>query len=155
MGPENIEEFGAALEGEAPLVAYLEAAAPGLLAATPDEIAAEMGGLISEVDKQVLTGEFAQFMADSTTGALATGVAGWRDDDLAFLAGWGFDLAAITTPVSIWQGDQDRMVPFEHGRWLAAHVAGATVHLEPGEGHLSLMIGAFARIAAELAALRV
>jgi pimeloyl-ACP methyl ester carboxylesterase len=151
MGPENVEEFGAAVEGEGPLTAFLEAAAPGLLAATPEEIATELGGLIDEVDKQVLTGEFAQFMADSSKGALSAGVAGWRDDDFAFLAGWGFDLAAMSTPVSIWQGDQDRMVPFEHGQWLAAHVAGATVHLQPGEGHLSLMVGKFDVIAAELA----
>lgn len=154
MGPENVEEFGAAADGEAPLTAFLEAARPGLLAATPDEIAAELGGLIDEVDKAVLTGEFAQYMAASGKGALTNGIAGWRDDDFAFMADWGFDLGAITTPVSIWQGDQDRMVPFEHGRWLAAHVAGATVHLQPGEGHLSLMLGKFAEIAAELAAVR-
>jgi hypothetical protein len=31
------------------------------------------------------------------------------------------------------------MVPHEHGRWLGDHVAGATTHLVPGEGHLSLI----------------
>jgi hypothetical protein len=43
-------------------------------------------------------------------------------------------------------------VPFDHGRWLAAHVAGAQVHLEPDEGHLSL-IGKFEMIVADLARL--
>jgi hypothetical protein len=39
------------------------------------------------------------------------------------------------------------MVPFSHGEWLAANVAGATPHLFEEEGHLSL----FAQIEAILA----
>ena len=27
-------------------------------------------------------------------------------------------------PVQLWQGRQDRMVPYEHGVWLAAFLAG-------------------------------
>ena len=45
---------------------------------------------------------------------------------------------AITVPVSVWQGAQDRMVPFSHGKWLAANIPGATVHLDDDQGHLSL-----------------
>ncbi len=41
-------------------------------------------------------------------------------------------------PVSIWQGAEDRMVPFSHGTWLAAHVPGASAHLDDDQGHLSL-----------------
>ena len=58
----------------------------------------------------------------------------------------------MKTPVSIWQGDEDRMVPFAHGGWLAGHVAGAAVHLRPGEGHLSLMLDRADDIFADLAA---
>ncbi|MBS2963866.1 hypothetical protein KGA66_12480 [Actinocrinis puniceicyclus] len=42
------------------------------------------------------------------------------------------------------------MAPPGHGGWLARRIPGATAHLEPGEGHLSLMLGAFDAIVTEL-----
>lgn len=86
-----------------------------------------------------LTGDFAAYVAASFRQAVANGIWGWFDDDLALTRPWRFDLASIEVPVAIWQGGQDRMVPFEHGRRLAAQVTSAEVHLEPDEGHLSLI----------------
>ena len=63
---------------------------------------------------------------------------GWRDDGLALVGDWGFDLADITVPVSVWQGREDAMVPPSHGDWLAANVPTARPHLLDGVGHLSL-----------------
>jgi pimeloyl-ACP methyl ester carboxylesterase len=77
-------------------------------------------------------------MARMLRRALSAGIAGWLDDDLAFVKPWGFELARIGVPVSIWQGAHDRMVPFAHGEWLAAHVPGARAHLYDDEGHISL-----------------
>ena len=44
------------------------------------------------------------------------------------------------------------MVPFDHGRWLADHVAGARAQLLPDEGHLSLTVGAYDRVLDDLLA---
>ena len=41
--------------------------------------------------------------------------------------------------MAVWQGRHDRMVPFAHGEWLAAHLPKARAHLDDDEGHLSLV----------------
>jgi pimeloyl-ACP methyl ester carboxylesterase len=139
MAQENLDEFGAAVAGEEPLTAYLEQEAPGLAQVSGAEIAASLGDLVSDVDKRALTGAFADYLAESFHAAVSTGIAGWRDDDLAFVGDWGFRPEDIQAPLSLWQGDQDRMVPFAHGGWLASHLPTAESHLVPGEGHLSLL----------------
>jgi pimeloyl-ACP methyl ester carboxylesterase len=139
MGSDNIVEFGAAARGVTELDKVLNEVAGDLAHVQPDHVLEAYSGLLSEVDRKVLTGGFADWLAASSRYSVSAGVAGWREDDLAFVADWGFALDTIRVPVAVWQGDQDRMVPFDHGRWLAAHVAGAEAHLIPGEGHLSLM----------------
>jgi hypothetical protein len=52
----------------------------------------------------------------------------------------------------IWQGSADLMVPFAHGRWLAAQLPGSSAHLLQGEGHLSLGLGALGPMLDELVA---
>jgi pimeloyl-ACP methyl ester carboxylesterase len=139
MGPENVEEFSVAARSRTELEAFLERDAEKLATVTGGEIGASLGGLVDDVDREALTGELAETMARMLRRALSTGIAGWLDDDLAFVKPWGFDLSQITVPVSIWQGAHDQMVPFAHGEWLAAHVPGARVHLYDDEGHISLV----------------
>lgn len=138
MGQENIDEFNAAVEGEVLLSEFLEKAARDLKQVTGPRLASALGGLVSDVDRSALTGELADVLAESFRRAVSTGITGWRDDDLAFARPWGFELRSMRVPVAIWQGNQDRMVPFDHGRWLAANVAGAQSRLLDDEGHLSL-----------------
>jgi pimeloyl-ACP methyl ester carboxylesterase len=150
MGPENVTEFTLTLRGADALTPYLEKEAEPLRDITGEQIAAALGGLIADADAGVITGEFADELAANTRAALRNGVAGWRDDDLAFAANWGFSLDALAGRVAIWQGDADLMVPFAHGRWLAAHIPGARVHLEPGAGHLTMTVTATDRILDDL-----
>jgi pimeloyl-ACP methyl ester carboxylesterase len=117
---------------------------------------AGLGELASPTDRSVLTGEFADYMAAAFRAAVRGGIAGWRDDDLAFTTDWGFSLGwdqpqqstadtvlgpeNAAAPVAIWQGDQDLMVPYAHGQWLAAHITRARAHLLSGQGHLTLTV---------------
>jgi pimeloyl-ACP methyl ester carboxylesterase len=153
MGAENLEEFGAAEAGEPELEEFLRSQRDGLLAASGPEIAASLGELLSPVDRDAATGEFADYMARLFHGALELDIWGWFDDDLAFIADWGFSLSDVERPVAIWQGSEDRFVPFSHGRWLAANVAGAQPRLLEGEGHLSILLGAYGRLLDDLVGL--
>ena len=141
MGEENVAEFSAAKAGAEALTGFLEPAARELAAVTATDVAAGLGNLVSAADKAAVDGEFADYLAASFRAAVAGGVAGWRDDDLAFVSDWGFTMAdaGVGAPVAVWQGDQDLMVPWSHGQWLAAHIPGARAHLLPGEGHLTLV----------------
>ena len=139
MGEENLAEFGAAATSTQALDGFLAAASAGIRDVQPDHIIAAFGDLLCAADRKVLREGLADYLASSCRASVSRGYDGWRDDDLAFIADWGIDLASIRVPVSIWQGEEDRMVPRDHGRWLGEYVAGATTHLVPGEGHLSLM----------------
>ena len=139
MGEGNIEEFDAALAGAGELSALLESFAAELATVTGAGVTEAMASVLSPVDRAALSGEFAEELAAAMRRAVASGIAGWRDDDLAFVKDWGFPLDQINVPVDIWQGRQDRMVPFEHGQWLAAKVPNAQAHLFATEGHLSMV----------------
>jgi pimeloyl-ACP methyl ester carboxylesterase len=141
MGQENLDEFAALEAGDDELIAFLEGQAEQLTDLSGEEVMAALGDLIADADRAVLTGEFAEHIASTLKNALAGGIWGWFDDDKAEAGDWGFDLAAIEIPVTVWQGDEDRMVPFAHGQWLAGHVPGAEAQLLKGEGHISLELG--------------
>lgn len=150
MGPENVVEFGAAVEGEPALRPVLEEQHPTLAAVTPTEVAEALGGLVPPVDLASLTGELAECLAGQFRQGLARGVDGWLDDDLAFVKPWGFEVGDVAVPTFLWQGSADRMVPFAHGVWLSEHIPGVVAHLEEGEGHLSIGVGATERMLDEL-----
>lgn len=139
MGPENVSEFGAALSDEAALRAWQHEHGEPFRHVTGAELAAAFGGLVPAIDRDVLSGGYAEQMAGVMRRALEHGFDGWVDDDLAFTRPWGFELSSIACPVTVWQGELDLMVPFAHGRWLARHVPGARATPVPGHGHVSLV----------------
>lgn len=73
--------------------------------------------------------------------------AGMVDDDLAYVAPWGFDVAQVTAPTLLLHGESDRVVPSSHGRWLAQHCPPAELWLRPDDGHISVLSGSADAIA--------
>jgi pimeloyl-ACP methyl ester carboxylesterase len=141
MGQGNLDEFAAALAGREALEPFLAEQAEAILSAEPEELADTLRSLLSPVDVAALTGEFAEYLVAATRRAIGESLEGWIDDDFAFVAPWGFELADIRVPVQLCQGGQDRMVPMAHGRWLADRVPGVEPFLSEGDGHLTIQLG--------------
>lgn len=151
MGEGNLEEYGAALEGEAELLEFLEREAPGITDISPEELAKSMASLLPDVDKRLVSGDYAAELVEHFSKSLAPGVYGWLDDDFAFLSPWGFDLQELNgLHVTVWQGRHDLMVPCAHGAWLASAVDGARSRILPDDGHLSIVVGRAAEILDDL-----
>lgn len=138
MGPENHEEFGAAVEGEEVIEKWMKKNYEAFANVQGSDLIGSFGGLIGEADKQALTPAVAEADAKSFRRALSKGYYGWLDDDLAFVQRFGFNLNEITKPVLVWQGDDDFMVPKAHSEWLAKHIPTAKPNFVPGHGHISL-----------------
>jgi pimeloyl-ACP methyl ester carboxylesterase len=151
MGADNVEEFGLAEQGEDALRPFVMKHREALKDADGAALVADMASLLPETDRTVLTSE----VGADTVAVLVGGVQvpdAWIDDDLAFVRDWGFDVGDIAVPTYVWQGSEDKMVPFHHGEWLAAHIPGAVAHLEQGEGHFSVAVGALGRMLDEVLA---
>lgn len=138
MGEENHVEFSAAVAGPDAIESWMNEFTPEIAVVTGEQIVAAFGGLIGEADTKALNNGAGEGIAKSYRKALEVDYYGWMDDDLAFVENWGFDLAKISQPVELWQGNDDFMVPHAHGYWLEKHIPTAKMNFVPGEGHISL-----------------
>jgi pimeloyl-ACP methyl ester carboxylesterase len=138
MGQDNIDEFGSALQGEVSLRYYLKSQVPPLGSINPEELAEHMKSILCPADIACFDGTFGEELAKRLIDGMQLGLEGWMDDDLAFTTPWGFELSDIQVPVQVWQGSDDLMVPFSHGKWLAKNIPEAEAHLLANEGHISI-----------------
>jgi pimeloyl-ACP methyl ester carboxylesterase len=140
MDPQNVQEFGWAIEGEQVLqenLARLAEADLARIAADPSKILSDDWDLADADREKLGRPDVQQVLLESMRGAYAAGVWGWVDDDLAFVTEWGFSVDEIAVPVTVRYGAQDVLVPAGHGAWLASHVPGARVVVLDEGGHLS------------------
>jgi pimeloyl-ACP methyl ester carboxylesterase len=138
MADVNLEEFGAALEGEAAITAILDPQVE-TIRKEPDELLDALASELPAPDQAMLARpEVRAIVRDSFVESVRQGSGGWVDDDLAFAEAWGFELADVRTEVRLWQGDLDVLVPRSHGEYLAAHLPHAEFELVPEAGHILL-----------------
>src|SRR5215216_2314442 len=124
FGPAGVAELRAAAAGRAALEKHL--------AQSDDEPA------FTPEDEAALAGEWSWFI-DVVRPALAGGMEGFIEDDLAGVGLWGFDPADVAAPALFLHGGRDRVVPKSHGEWLARRCPSAELWLRPDDGHISIL----------------
>jgi pimeloyl-ACP methyl ester carboxylesterase len=124
FGPAGVAELRAAAAGRAALEKHL--------AESDDEPE------FTPEDEDALAGEWSWFI-DVVDSALAGGMGGFIDDDLADVGAWGFDPADVIAPALFLHGGRDRVVPSSHSEWLARHCRSAELRLYPEDGHISVL----------------
>jgi pimeloyl-ACP methyl ester carboxylesterase len=124
FGPAGVAELRAAAAGRAALEKHL--------AQSDDEPE------FTPEDEAALAGEWS-WVLDVVRPALAGGMGGFIDDDLAGVGAWGFDPADIVAPALFLHGGRDRVVPAAHGEWLVRRCPSAQLWLYPEDGHISIL----------------
>jgi pimeloyl-ACP methyl ester carboxylesterase len=137
MNEGNIREFNAAIDGEAALRQVLEPENVVMIERLTNGRSDFLGDdyEMPEADRVVME-KYQRAAAAHLLTAVAPGIDGWVDDDLAFVKPWGFDVASSGVPVVLSYGRHDTLVPGAHGDWLAAHVPGAVAWVDDGTGHM-------------------
>ena len=72
---------------------------------------------------------------ESFVATAAAGVRGMIDDYLTCCAAWGFQLREVLGEVHLWHGEQDRFVPVEHARAVAAALPRCRARFDAEDGH--------------------
>jgi pimeloyl-ACP methyl ester carboxylesterase len=99
-------------------VAQLRAAAAGRAALERHLAESDEEPEFTPEDEAALAGEWS-LLIDVVRPALAGGMGGFIDDDLAGVGAWGFDPAEVVAPTLLLHGGRDRVVPAAHSEWLA------------------------------------
>lgn len=113
----------------------------GVAPEDPDDVALAERWLapLPEADRRLLAGRSAADLAGDAREALGAPDGYLSDAALVFRA-WGFDVADVRCPMTLWYGERDANAPPRNGRWLAERVPRATLHLLPGLGHLESLL---------------
>src|SRR5215210_3997702 len=135
FGAEGLEWFEGFGPGGA---AQLRAAAAGRAALEKHLAESDEEAGFTPEDEAALEGEWS-WLIDVVRPALAGGMEGFIEDDLAGVDAWGFDPAEVAAPALFVHGGGDRVVPAAHGEWLARRCSSAELWLRPGDGHISAL----------------
>lgn len=138
MGEYNVEDFNMLMKDEKKWEENNIRDTEMLLNSEKDEFTNVFGSLMSEPDRKAMSDELIDYLMGQAKEGCTRSIYGLKDDNLAFMKNWGFGPESISVPVQLWQGTEDKFVPFSHGKWLSQKIPECEAHLEQGEGHLSI-----------------
>jgi pimeloyl-ACP methyl ester carboxylesterase len=94
---------------------------------------------MSARDQQLLADpRFGTVFGDTVREGLRQGPEGGGWDNVAWIGPWGIDLGAVSCPVLLWYGSEDRAAPVTHGQWQASNLPHATLIVNDGDGHMGI-----------------
>jgi pimeloyl-ACP methyl ester carboxylesterase len=136
FGAEGLDWFAGMIPSG---VAALRAAADGRDAKERFEASgAEYDPEFTAADLSAFAGAWSWFAA-VVGPAVTAGRGGAIDDDLAYVAPWGFAPDAVTVPTLLLHGDKDGIAPSAHSAWLARRCPDAELRRSPHDGHISIL----------------
>jgi pimeloyl-ACP methyl ester carboxylesterase len=139
MTQSNVIEYSAAADGQEVFTGVTQAAADAVRA-DPASLLVSLQTEMPDSDRRVVADRgIRSLLLETYAEALRTSAYGWVDDVLAFSLPWGFDPAAITTPVLLWHGASDNLSPVSHARWLADRIPSAAVVVQAGAAHFGAL----------------
>lgn len=98
--------------------------------------AKQIENAVCEDDRHVLARPgIEEAFLDAAAECFAQGSSGLVHDARVLYEAWPFDVAAITRPVHLWQGTDDRLVPAAINRALKERMPSAVWHEVQGAGH--------------------
>lgn len=139
--PASTSGLGLRLAARAPWLAFPFSIVLGTLArhASP-LLLAILGTKASQPDRRVLRdGEFRTVLSASMREAFRNGPRGAATDLTLLSLPWNFALRELRTPVHIWHGERDRVVPMSMGLSLEQALPHCQATYEREHGHYSLV----------------
>ena len=97
----------------------------GLIRAADDAgIVSAFQELLSPRDNELMRDpRLAAAFAGTMREGLRPGTSGAGWDNVSWIGEWDIDLGAVTCPVLLWYGSEDRLAPPAHGLWLSQNLA--------------------------------
>lgn len=126
MAAGNVAEFSLARRDPLRLPAFLEQR--GDRPKTPER----------ELDSLARMPSLLDTLIESQIEVKRQGWAGVISDDCALVAPWEFPIHEISSPVYLWHGSADTLVPLRHGQHVADLMPNSTLFRCPEEGHLDM-----------------
>jgi pimeloyl-ACP methyl ester carboxylesterase len=121
-------------------IASLRAAAAGREVKLKHETSgAEYDPEFTPADLAMFEGAWGWLGSVAGDAAMPNGPDGLIDDDCSYVNPWGCDPASITAPTLLCHGEDDRIIPCAHGRWLVGHIPPAVLRSYPGDSHISVL----------------
>ena len=109
-------------------------------ASSPELCLAWFRAFVPHADRRLLRRpEIHNLMIDNIRTAFEHGSRGPADDFSIIARPWGFALADISVPTTVWHGLADTYVPPAMGAYVARMIPGAPYRTFPDSGHLLLM----------------